>query len=190
MNYTEMSAEFSPEKDCRYSLHRKWIGRGRNKRVLIAMVNPSRGSGEKNDPTLTKITNLLDALNYNQFHVVNWSPFISPTPGPMFEFMQSQTGRRNIALHDNLITVRGLARDADLVIAGWGNNLPKFIWNDYRLSKYTDDFYSLLSSYHTVHCFGETNSGAPKHPLARGKALIRIGSKLTPWRGSIRGNGL
>lgn len=187
-DYTKMSATFDDTRKLRLTLKRHWSP-GRT--ALVAMLNPSKGGEKKDDPTLRRLTEITKALGFGGYTVVNWSPFISSTPGPMFDFMREVYGKgvdaklARYAMRKNIEVVKEQAEIADTIIAAWGNDFPASMKAGDELSGYTAEFLStlMLSYNRDLMCFGVTKHGAPKHPLARGRHRIAANVRLMPWIG-------
>jgi len=188
MDYIATDATFDATEKLRLTLRRKWKP---GKTALVAMLNPSSGNGTKDDPTLRRLTEIMDALGFGGYTVVNWSPFISASPKTMMDFMNRvyrQGGESKFtryAMKRNIITVKEQCEHADAVIAAWGNDFPASMSAGDALSEYTAEFLSTIMSCYNrdLMCFGITKHGAPKHPLARGRHRIGANIKLMPWIG-------
>ncbi len=183
MDYTAQDATFDLNNTLRLTLRRMW---DRNKPYgLVAMLNPSRGDGAKDDPTLMRLTTLMNNNGFGGYTVVNWSPFISPTPEEMLRFMYSGSKLTRYAMDKNLATIKIVMKAAKTAVVAWGNHFPGGQSVDTALSDYNTRFVAAITDDYRrdLMCFGRTLSGAPKHPLARGPHRIADTTKLMPWIG-------
>lgn len=184
MQYSETDAFFSPDHKFRFTLTRIW---DQQKPVaLVAMLNPSNANYVKDDPTIRRLTELLNSIGYGGYVVVNWSPFISSRPRAMLEYMNTPTAAQIKVLEKNNTIINKLARSHDTHIVAWGNQFPKNLAVGKFLSGYTSDFmHNMSGGYRNdLKCFGMTKSGAPKHPLARGRSRIANRTLLQSWIGT------
>lgn len=188
IEYTNMDAVFDGDNKLRLTLRREWKP---GPSALVAMLNPSNGSVTRDDPTLRRLTEIMDGLGFGGYTVVNWSPFISSDPKAMLEFMHrvygaQQHGRfTRYAMKKNIETVARVASALDTTIAAWGNDFPASMSAGDALSAYTAQFLTTImrEGQCDLMCFGVTKHGAPKHPLARGAHRIKPTVKLMPWIG-------
>lgn len=183
MDYTAMDATFDLNNTLRLTLRRVW---DRKKPFgLVAMLNPSRGDGAKDDPTLARLSVLMNNNGFGGYTVVNWSPFISPTPEEMLRFMHSGTKTARYAMDKNLETIKIVMKVAKTAVVAWGNHFPGGQSIDTVLSDYNARFVAAITDGYRrdLMCFGRTLSGAPKHPLARGQHRIADTTKLMSWIG-------
>lgn len=168
------SAEFSADGTMRHRLDRWWSD---EPRALIGMANPSDAGAERNDPTIHSIIRLTRSLpGIGGFTAVNWRPRIATYPKDLHRWLAS------VDLHEladideaNLELIRNLSADAGIRLAAWGDVVP--------LTPHTSAYKHALALNHTeaLWCFGTTKSGAPKHPLARGKSRIPNGTLPSIW---------
>ena len=185
MDYTVAKATFDKSKKLRLALRRKWK---EGPTALVVMLNPSAGA-TKDDPTLRRLTELLDAIGFGGYTVCNWSPFISADPKAMMAYMnQVYSGSPSAvrrAMKLNLMTLEREVEAADKIIAAWGNDFPASMKAGDALSVYTAKILTLLMDGYRgdLYCFGVTKHGAPKHPLARGRSRVPNGAKIVPWIG-------
>lgn len=188
MDYIAMGATFDDTKTLRWTLHREF---NPGASALVAMLNPSVGDGEKDDPTLRRLTEITCGLGFGRYTVVNWSPYITPYPADMMYWMNQvyRNGEKSRhvqqVLKRNLEIVEEEVAKADTVIVAWGNDFPASMSAGDRLSQYTSGFLSALMENYArdLYCFGITMHGAPKHPMARGAHRIKPTVKLMPWIG-------
>lgn len=188
--YIEKSAVFDESRTYRYLLTRRWaLGPS----VLFVMLNPSKADEEKLDPTLMRcleFTTLWTPPVFGQstheifggFEVCNLYAFRSSDPNDLWN-------PRTVTLEDgdtitlpapadpigpeNDAAIEAAVKRAWLVIAGWGDGAMPH--RERRVAQMLSDLgvqpYMLRA----------TKSGAPSHPLARGKSRIPNTTKPVPW---------
>lgn len=169
-----MADLFRPENECvlspcglyRYLIRERWD----LSKPLVGWVpfNPSTATAYLSDPTKTRIRNFSDAWGYGGFLLANmYAGGRSANPGDL-DAMAAPVGP------DNDRWIEYLAREADLIVVAWGD-LPK-------TPERTNQVVAILrASGKPLYCLGATAGGAPKHPLARGKAAIRTDQKPVLW---------
>lgn len=168
-------ALFSPDRAMRHRLDRWWSD---EPRALVCMANPSDAGAERNDPTIHNLLRLLrPVVGIGGFTVVNWEPYIATDPKDLHRWRDATDIREMQGIHEeNLALVASLATVAPLRIIAWGEIVP--------LCRHTSRTLAAMSSDHqrALHAFGFTKSGAPKHPMARGKSRIPDGALPVIWR--------
>ncbi len=136
-------------------------------RVVFLMLNPSTADAFKLDPTVNECRKRAIALGADVLEVVNLFALRSPYPE---DLRKAERGSRGDD-HVNDEQIIAACSGARMVIAAWGNGGDL----DDRAARVV---YLLSLSNIRLHHLGRTCSGAPKHPLARGKH--RIPADLTP----------
>lgn len=177
------SAEFSPETPpmFRMQLDRWW---GDSPRVLVCMANPSYAGADKNDPTIWSLDRLLRPIaGCGGFTVVNWEAYIATDPKDLYRWRSiisrdSIEDYRAIQSH-NYRRIRRLSKTAFMRIIAWGDIVPLCLHRTQTLRAMS------LDHSEALYCFGTTKSGAPKHPLARGKSRIPDGTLPSMWLGGV-----
>jgi hypothetical protein len=169
-------ALFSDDGRFRHRLDRWWSA---EPRALICMANPSKAGADKNDPTIHNVIRLTRALpGIGGFTIVNWEPYIATDPKDLFRWRASIDLRELQDIHAiNLAMIRQLSNSAGVRIVAWGDVIP----NVHPHTTATKRAMSLSMAV-PLYCFGRTQSGAPKHPLARGKSFIPTGTRPTVWQ--------
>ncbi|WPZ36721.1 DUF1643 domain-containing protein [Thalassobaculum sp. OXR-137] len=165
------SAEFSPCGEHRLRLDRWWAD---GPRALIGLANPSKAGGDVNDPTVHRGMALTRERAAGMTYV-NRDSYIATDPDDLTRW-RLRMRRESPADLDriertNLDLIRELSAGAAIRIIACGNlvqmpRLPPFLA---ALS---------LDGKYPVYCFGLTQHGAPKHPLARGKSFIKASDPL------------
>lgn len=141
-------AVFDRSEVYRYSLGRRWAKGGR--RVCFCLLNPSTADASVLDPTLTRCYGYARAWGFSGMDVTNVFALRSTDP----------KGLREVADPigpDNDAHIAKLAKNADLVVAGWGTHA--------RLNDRHQQALELLRSVCEPMCLGVTKEGYPKHPL-------------------------
>lgn len=167
------SAVISDDGRYRYALIRD--GLGGEGTCLFVMLNPSTADDTVNDPTIRRCIGFCKRWGYERLVVGNLYALRSSHPDALRCQLDpiGETGLLRVNpdryTYDNRNDewLRKLCLDPDVkrVIAAWGNNVP-----DPRRA--AEVFDVLTAHFFPVECLGHTATGAPKHPLARGKHRI------------------
>lgn len=158
------ACEFSACRRYRYTLLDVWDAR--KPRVMFIGLNPSTADEYKLDPTLKRIREWSEKWGFGSFVMTNLFAFRSPHPTVM-EAQEDPVGPGND---------QWLIESAELsnqVVAAWGNG-----------GAYRDRAKAVCTLFRDVplYCLGTTDSGAPTHPMARGKHRVPDNIQLRPWR--------
>lgn len=150
---------FSPCRTYRYSLRKVWEAN----RPCIAWVglNPSTADEQKLDPTLRRIEAFSRAWGFGSFLMLNLFAFRSPHPKVMLA-AADPIGPGN----GDAIALAAL--QCGKAVACWG----AVSGNERTANQAAAVRAMLLLSFSEVWCIGTTQSGDPKHPLARGKHRV------------------
>lgn len=171
------SAEFS---DCglfRWRLDRWWAD---GPRALICGANPSKAGAEEMDPTMHRVVALTRG-RWSGYTMVNGLPYIATDPAACEAWRQDWQAYRWADLRalraKNHAAIRAISPSAAIRIVAWGN----------LIAAPSADLLAALScdGRYPLYCWGETNGGSPKHPLARGKARIPADLEPMVWRGAL-----
>jgi hypothetical protein len=137
--------------------------------VCWVMLNPSTADAERDDPTLRQVIHFTRFWGYSGLVVVNLFPIRTPDQKACRRWADMAKGpddwsiAASNALFENRKVIAEQTAGADLIVAAWGAGgwyMPAALHahgamlQDKRLPG--------------LHCLGFTESGAPKHPLARG----------------------
>lgn len=156
--------------DCgnyRYRLEKRW---GDGDVVAFIMHNPSFADDSKSDRTVDRVDAFARRWGYHGWIVGNrFAGGRSPNVSDL-DSMPDPVGP------DNDAHLEAIAKEASMLIVAWGA-LPCPAERLYRVVKI------LRASGKPLHCLGLTLTGAPKHPLARGKAYIPADTKPLLWLG-------
>ncbi len=181
------------EDGCRYWLKRAW---GAGPCILWIMCNPSNADSTKDDPTMLRVMEFSAAWGYGSCIVINPIPLISSTPAAALEWAKKIDEIKEWFVGDpicdqwntNIVLANQMIDAAEAHVVAWGNNIPADFVRDWlqALAEACDSGkcgggYSGLPPIEWL-CLGTTSSGAPKHPLARGKHRIPDDFKPVPWK--------
>lgn len=173
-DYLEKTATFDATRTYRYNLLRRWAP---GPMALWIMLNPSDANEEKLDPTLFMVlghtlelsTTLAPSLSFEPFgafEVANLYAFATSKP----EIMRAQ---KDPIGPDNDAEIRAAIERAAIVMVAWGDGAEPH--RERVIAQMLADMgvqpYMLKA----------TASGAPSHPLARGRSRIPIGTIPKPW---------
>ena len=152
----------------RYMLSRKW---GPRPSAWFVTLNPSTADHEQNDPTILRCMDFARSWGCGGVNVVNLYAWRATIPSEMF---RAQIDGLDIVGEENDYYLRACRmasfEDQTPVVAAWGNNAR---------SDRVAEVLEILGP--GLQRLGFTNSGAPKHPLARGTSYIPKGTKLRPY---------
>ena len=153
----QKTAIISGCKNYRYSLTRQWDESKPS--VLFIGLNPSTADAKIDDPTLRRCINFAKAWGYGKVMIGNLFAYRATDPKDMMK-ASKPIGPRN---NSNLLK---LAREADLIVAAWGNHG--------QLMNRSSQVISMLDN---LHILALNSSGEPKHPL-----YVKACTKPTQWR--------
>ncbi|MBS7532077.1 DUF1643 domain-containing protein [Ancylobacter sonchi] len=153
------------------------------------MLNPSTADGSVNDPTLLRIIHFSWMWGFEGLTVFNIYPWRTPSPRELARTVIGWDERQDWSVrdqiwsnHDRIAT--GLVL-ADAAMVAWGSPGG-------ALGAETDGWIeSLFDTINnpdgprqetlTLWCLGRTKSGAPIHPMARGKHRIANDARPIPF---------
>lgn len=122
--------------------------------VMAIGLNPSTADANTDDPTIRKLIWFTTRSHlYSGFMMTNICDYRSTDPRAL---LQPDIKPRS---EENLDFIFKTAKRASLVVACWGAIDPK-------LRSYADDVIETVKrTKQTLHCFGKTKDGHPRHPL-------------------------
>lgn len=145
--------------------------------ALICMINPSIAGADDHDPTIHSCIALFRALGFDGLTVVNQYPYVATDPRDLRRWRANAELSVLRTINElNLAQIRRLSALVDTRVVAWGN-----LVDDARHARHVIDALS-LDGRHKLLCFGRTQDGHPKHPLARGLHRIAPGTPLVTWR--------
>jgi hypothetical protein len=156
--------------DCgryRYALSRQWSEAPGV--ATFIMLNPSTADARVDDPTVKRCIGFAQAWGMGRLHVLNLYALRSTDPKGLWvvDDPVGPENDRHIAAHAQLAAETGWP-----LVAAWGANArPDRVAHVLR-------FPGMVA----LTALGVTNSGSPKHPLARGKHRIPDDVTPTPWK--------
>lgn len=164
------TADFGGEGDCyRWRLARWWDPD--LPELVTVMLNPSTADAEKDDPTIRTLVGIAHRWGYGGIRVINLYAYRTPSPAVLFaapaEVRIGYLTQR--VWHD---AIHYAERTRRPILAAWGNH-------GQRRGALFAGHARLRTS---LVCLGTTLSGAPKHPLARGRHRIRADQQPIDWR--------
>lgn len=158
----------------RYELRRIWDDR--LPLLVVVMLNPSTADAEVDDPTILTLIHFARLWGYGGLLIVNLYAFRSSSPAVM-----AKAADPIGPLNADFITkaLKYANQHGGRVLVGWGN------CSDIAPAALGQRTSALLREakiwgVETV-CLGVTQSGAPKHPMARGVHRIPRDQKPTLW---------
>lgn len=179
------------EDGCRYWLKRAW---GAGPLILWAMCNPSDADATRDDPTMLRVMEFSLRWGFGSCVVVNLVPVISSTPAAAVNWAK-EVRRSDFYKYQNpewTDYVENLGHCLDMIkaatthVAAWGNILPPDFARDWlqSIAESDDEFGGIEDDRQPVEwvCLGMTQSGAPKHPLARGKHRVPADFRAVPFK--------
>ncbi|RVM91495.1 DUF1643 domain-containing protein [Sinorhizobium meliloti] len=152
----------------RYELRRVWDDA--LPMLAVCMLNPSTADASVDDPTVLKLIHFGKLWGYGGLLIVNLYAFRSPSPKEMFAAGAAAVGPQNEKFTAAAVFY---ARDnGGKLLAAWGND-----GNERAM------FFARWTRCQGVElvCLGTTQSGAPKHPMARGLHRIPRDQRPIPW---------
>ena len=142
---SDCTAELSPDRIYRYALYRTWDND--KPKVMFIGLNPSTADETIDDPTIRRCKHFAADWGYGGLIMANL-------------FAVRATDSKVMIAHDapigleNNQWLRALAREADLIIAAWGDR-----------GGHLKRDQAVLSLLPNMMCLGVTKKGRPKHPL-------------------------
>jgi len=160
---------------CRFTLSRRWSAG-----PLMACIgcNPSYADAKRDDPTMWRVMGFAYRWGFGGVTMLNVTPCITPDVAEMRAWIATDLPVVHIAIAENIKRVAAALRTASLHLAAWGNLVPEDDVAEFLFALAEERGHEPID----WHCFGVTNSGAPKHPMARGKHRIPDDAKPERWR--------
>lgn len=161
--------------DMRLSLTRDWA---QGPRALAIGLNPSAADGSRDDPTSRWWNAWFMANGFGGYDAMNLYPFCTPHPKACRAFVEKHPRKAKKAMMQvNLPAVLNAAAAADRIFVCWGN----IAWDAEWVATFVAALRERLGNDAPLYCWGTTKSGAPKHPLARGKHRITAAQEAMLW---------
>lgn len=154
------NAEFSPCRNWRYTLHRRWDD---GPSVAFLMLNPSTADEWQDDPTIRKCRGFAQRWGYGRMVIVNLFAIRGTDPRIVMRVTDPVGPMNDFHIVDATIDCRE-------VIAAWG--CGQHIKKDRVLRP--GAVMSLLADRGVdVRCLGYSADGSPRHPLMLAYATER-----------------
>ena len=154
-------AWFNKIRTHRYLLTRRWAS---GDPMTVIGLNPSKANALINDPTIGRVIKFARREGCGWVRMLNIYGLKSTDPAYLREHLDPVGPCNDLIL-------KTFAQG--LVVVAWGAN-PLAAARVPRIME-------LLAGIDVV-CLGVTASGAPKHPLARGRERVPDDAPLIPWR--------
>lgn len=140
--------------------------------LVVCMLNPSTADSLVDDPTILTLIHFATLWGYGGLLIVNLADFRASKPSEMF-LSQNPTSKVNSRYQ--YLALAYAKENGKEVLVAWGNDGAVFG---------TDRLFAETAKSLGVKtiCLGLTLSGAPKHPMARGKHRIPRDQRPLPWR--------
>jgi hypothetical protein len=167
--FMRRSAVISICKLFRYELRRVW--NDGLPLLVVCMLNPSWADDEKEDMTLLALIHFATFWGYGGLLIVNQYAYRTASPKEMFKMGAAALGAENDAYFAAAVAY-AKANGGKMLVA-WGND------GEERTSSLARD---IVAEGVTMICLGTTQSGAPKHPMARGKHRIPRDQMPIKWK--------
>jgi hypothetical protein len=170
---------FFPAPDIRQRLTREW---GPGPRAFVLGCNPSDAGGERDDPTSLWWNAWFQLFGFGAYDAGNLYPFVSSDPAAcrrrFDECIDGPNWHDRDALHANVSAVARMAKDADQVFVCFGSIAWDWMWVEHII----EEIQTGEGPWPDLWCWGTTKSGAPTHPMARGRHRIARDQKPILWR--------
>lgn len=157
-------AAFSPDRNHRYALFRRW---GHGPTLCWVMLNPSTASAFTDDPTIRRCRSFSQRAGFGGLVVVNLFSLRSTDPMKLWRH-KDPIG----PLGDQFIQSQACTRTS--IIAAWGSHGAR----NGRGQRVAD---MLTDAGVALYCLGTTANGQPKHPL-----YVKGDTQLVPYRVGVR----
>lgn len=171
--FMRRSAEITPCGLYRVWLERSW-DRGKPP-LVVCMLNPSTADGQTEDPTLVALIHFATLWGYGGLIIVNLYGWRSPSPAAMMREPARSTDLNRRRGREAMLAAM-VYGDGGRMLVAWGND-GNFEGEADRFAEFAADQVGV-----ELVCLGTTLSGAPKHPMARGKHRISRDQQPIVWR--------
>lgn len=171
---------FFPEPGIRRRLSRWW---GPGPRALAIGCNPSDAGEKRDDPTSLWWNAWFRLFGFGGYDAMNLWSKVSSDPSACRRWADWENngpdwGARDEIMFGNLPELVAAAKRADQVFVCWGN----IAWDHDWIEHVVEEIQTGEAPWPDLWCWGKTKSGAPTHPMARGKHRIPKDQKPILWR--------
>lgn len=167
--------------DVRIRLTRNW---GIGPRAFVLGCNPSNADTSTDDPTSKWWNRWFMHYGYGGYDAGNLYPFVSSSPKECRKMADWENNGPDWYARDtllsNLSAVVEMAKAADAVFVCFGN----IAWDDSWVENVIEEIQTGCEPWPNLWCWGKTKSGAPTHPMARGKHRLDPLAPPILWRGT------
>ena len=154
----------------RYELRRIW--NEQLPMLVVCMLNPSTADAERDDQTILTLIHFARLWGFGGLLIVNLCAFRSSHPTDLLT-AADRFGPNN-ENHLRLAMSYAAERGGRLLV-GWGNDGERFANVRWFMERAQQRGIELV-------CLGTTDSGAPKHPMARGLHRIPRDQQPMAWK--------
>jgi hypothetical protein len=155
---------------------------GPGPRALVIGCNPSDADALRDDPTSIWWNRWFEADGFGGYDAVNLYPICTSSPAECRRIVAATDhGARDVRddIHFvNLAHIVAKAKAASKVFVCWG----AIAWDIDWVEHVVEAIQSGEAPCSELWCWGTTQSGAPKHPMARGKHRILTDQPAILWR--------
>lgn len=170
----------------RWQARRAW---GSGPCISWTLWNPSDANDKIDDPTMHRMMGFSYRWGYGSLVVTNVYPFIASNQEAFLAWRNVQKELLDSSIwHGNISAVVDAMSECKTHVAAWGNgpsqeDLKTFLDCVY-VETNMDEPVEILTPAHEVKwkCLGTTKSGAPIHPLARGRSRVPDSATLIDWK--------
>lgn len=155
----ESAALYSPDLAYRYALTRRWSP---GPQVLFVMLNPSTATEVANDPTIERCERRARSWGMGALAVANLFAWRCTRPEELRRVPDPVGAGNDAVLLD-------LARGSDLILCAWGGH-GALLGRDALVTQ------ALRGAGLALHHLGQTQAGAPRHPL-----YLPYAAQPQPW---------
>lgn len=164
----------------RIELHRRW---NPGPRACVIGHNPSDAAADRDDPTSKWWIDWFTLFGFGSYVAVNLYPFVTSDPAECRRLADWENNGPDWWARDqlhfvNLPAVVAAAKAADQVFVCWGAIARDDAWIDHVI----EEIQTGVGPWPDLWCWRTTQSGAPKHPMARGAHRIPQDQKPILWR--------
>jgi len=172
------SAHF-PAPGIRRRLSRDW---GQGRRAFVLGCNPSDAGDDREDPTSSWWNRWFEHWGFGGYDAGNLYSFVTSSPAECRRRYDDAIGGPNWHDRDeifaNLDAVVAMAKRADQVSVCFGN----IAWDREWIDHVVEAIQTGEGPWPDLWCWGTTKSGAPTHPMARGKYRIDTYQSAILWK--------
>jgi hypothetical protein len=177
--FLKRGATYSPCGKLRFTLTRWWAD---GPRACYIGHNPSTAGHEVDDPTSIAWVHFARAQGYGSYVAVNLYPYRSPNPDECRRWARYEENGPDWWARDRLMQnemiVAQEAKSAQIVVACWGAIAQDDNWTAHVIEAIQTE----EAPWPDIYCLGKTASGAPIHPMARGKHRVPRDRRFELWR--------